>query len=312
MMLDDDLAQPDRRDRPDHRRVRRDRRFPGPAGAGLSPGGGGRLGAVAAAPPGGVRRARPLAAARLVLRGPGPRPGRVVDTGVGGPGAPGATWIGIPGRRPRSGRGRDRAGRDRSGRPHPPAPGPHRLEPGLDGDRARPLFPRARYLVQRSDLGAVSRAGRDAREAFDPVRGPAPEPSGWPSCWRATAPWTPSSACSHPRAHPRLPEPARPLGGAGGAALGRHRRPPARSASPTGAGSDVQPEVASGTTRRLLDQLRPRACGWPGHSPEPSAPDPGRGRPSLDPPELPPFETSTREPAGVRPQLGVFDAVGRR
>jgi glyoxylase-like metal-dependent hydrolase (beta-lactamase superfamily II) len=93
----------------------------------------------------------------------------LVDTGVGGPGTPGAAWIGTPGRLPRelAAAGVDPDEVDLVVLTHL-----HLDHIGWnlawDGDRPRPRFGRARYLIQRADWERFSREGDDDdRTAFE-------------------------------------------------------------------------------------------------------------------------------------------------
>ena len=260
--------------------------FPAPAGAGLSPGRGGRLGALAAAPPGGVRRARPLAAARLVLRGPGPRPGRAGRH---------------RGRRARGARRHlDRDPGAAAGRSWP-RPGSSLDEIDLvvlthlhldhigwnlawDGDRARPLFPRARYLVQRADWELFAAAARGRPGGLRPVRGPAPGPRGGRAAGGRPHPGRRAQPAPHPRAHPRLPEPAGPLGRGGGPALGRRRQPP---------GPGRRARLGPG-------QRRPARGGQRDQAP---APGPARDRGHVAGPGPLPGAVRHRDPGRRRPPL---------
>ena len=270
MMLDqeatipDEQQDPDGRHRPGHRRVRRHRRLPGAPGAGLSPGGGGRLGALAAPPPRGVRRARPLAAARLVLRGPGRDRVVLVDTGVGGPGAPGATWIGTPGRLPQelAGAGVELDEIDLVVLTHL-----HLDHIGWnlawDGGRPRPRFPRASYLVQRSDWELFASRDEDAREAFDRCVAPL-QALGVAELLEGDRTLDAELSLLHtlgtlpaPRACWSARERRRRCSGATRKPPGPGRR------ADWGPGSDVMPEVARAPGAGSWTSSRPRACGWP-------------------------------------------------
>jgi glyoxylase-like metal-dependent hydrolase (beta-lactamase superfamily II) len=105
----------------------------------------------------------------LVLRGPARDRVVLVDTGVGGPGVPGATWIGTPGRLPTelAAAGVEPDEIDLVVLTHL-----HLDHIGWNlawgGHRPRPRFPRARYLVQRADWELFATEGdEDDRAAFD-------------------------------------------------------------------------------------------------------------------------------------------------
>jgi len=197
----------------------------------------------------------------------------LVDTGVGGPGAPGATWIGVPGRLPQelAAAGVEPDEIDLVVLTHL-----HLDHIGWnlawDGDRARPLFPRARYLVQRADWELFATYGdEDDREAF--VRCVAPlQALGVAELLEGDRTLDAELSLLHTPGHTpgsqsllvRSAEEAALLWGD----VANH---PAQVGKPDwGPGSDVQPEVASGTRRRLLDQLESEGM-WlaPAHFPEP-------------------------------------------
>jgi hypothetical protein len=199
----------------------------------------------------------------------------LVDTGVGGPGTPGASWIGIPGRLPEE---LAAAG----------------VEPGQvdlvvlthlhldhigwnlawDGDQPRPRFPRASYLVQRADWELFASRGDEAREAFDRCVAPL-QALGVAELVEGDAPWTPSSACSTPPGTP--PAPRACWSGRGrtpcsSGATSPTTRP--RSASPTAARTATScPRWPRAPAASSWTASRPRACGWPRPtSPSRSAP----------------------------------------
>jgi Metallo-beta-lactamase superfamily len=193
----------------------------------------------------------------------------LVDTGVGEAGTPGADWIGIPGRLPEelAAAGVDPAEVDLVVLTHL-----HLDHVGWnlawDGERPRPRFPRARYLVQRADWERFAREGDDDdRGGVRALRGPAPGARGGRAAGRRPGP----GRRAEPAPHPRLPEPAGPLRRRRGAALGRRRQPPGPGRpARVGPASDVQPEVAAATRRRLLDEVEAgRKWLAPAHLPEP-------------------------------------------
>jgi hypothetical protein len=113
----------------------------------------------------------------------------LVDTGVGGPGVPGATWIGTPGRLPEelAAAGVEPDEIDLVVLTHL-----HLDHIGWnlawDGDRPCPRFPRPATgssgpTGSCSRPGATRPTGRPSTAAWPPSR-----PSGWPSCWTATGP----------------------------------------------------------------------------------------------------------------------------
>jgi glyoxylase-like metal-dependent hydrolase (beta-lactamase superfamily II) len=197
----------------------------------------------------------------------------LVDTGVGGPGAPGATWIGVPGRLPQELAAAgvepdeidlvvlthlhlDHIGWNLAG----------------DGDRARPLFPRARYLVQRADWELFATYGdEDDREAF--VRCVAPlQALGVAELLEGDRTLDVELSLLHTPGHTPGSQSLLVRSGEEAALLwGDVANHPAQVGEPDwGPGSDVQPEVARGTRRRLLDQLESEGM-WlaPAHFPEP-------------------------------------------
>ena len=197
----------------------------------------------------------------------------LVDTGVGGPGVPGADWIGAPGRLP--------AGLAAAG-----------VEPdeidlvvlthlhldhigwnlAWDGDRPRPRFPRARYLVQRADWELFATEGDDNdREAFDRCAGPL-QTLGVAELLDGDRTLDAELTLLHTPGH--TPGSQSLLVRSGEDALllwGDVANHPAQVGEPDwGPGSDVQPEVAAGTRRRLLDRVEGEGM-WlaPAHFPEP-------------------------------------------
>ena len=197
----------------------------------------------------------------------------LVDTGVGGPGAPGATWIGVPGRLPKelAAAGVEPDEIDLVVLTHL-----HLDHIGWnlawDGDRARPLFPRARYLVQRADWELFATYGdEDDREAF--VRCVAPlQALGVAELLEGDRTLDAELSLLHTPGHTPGSQSLLVRSGEEAALLwGDVANHPAQVGEPDwGPGSDVQPEVASGTRRRLLDQLESEGM-WlaPAHFPEP-------------------------------------------
>ena len=194
----------------------------------------------------------------------------LVDTGVGGEGVPGATWIGTPGRLPEelAAAGVEPDEIDLVVLTHL-----HLDHIGWnlawDGDRPRPRFPRARYLVQRADWELFAARGDEDRAAFDRCVAPLQSlgvaelldgdrvlddqlslvhtpgtPRARRACWSAPATTRPCSGATSPTTRPR-------------------------SASPTGGraatSSPRWPEAPGGTCSTAS---RARACG----SPRPTSP----------------------------------------
>jgi glyoxylase-like metal-dependent hydrolase (beta-lactamase superfamily II) len=197
----------------------------------------------------------------------------LVDTGVGGRGTPGADWIGTPGRLPGelAAAGVDPAEVDTVVLTHL-----HLDHIGWnlawDGDRPRPRFPRARYLVQRADWEWWSREGdADDREAFDrcvrPLRA-----LGVAELLDGDHVLSPELSLLHTPGH--TPGSQSLLVRSGEAAVllwGDVANHPAQVDEPAwGPGSDVQPEVARATRRRLLELVEGEGM-WlgPAHYPEP-------------------------------------------
>jgi glyoxylase-like metal-dependent hydrolase (beta-lactamase superfamily II) len=197
----------------------------------------------------------------------------LVDTGVGGPGAPGATWIGTPGRLPEelAAAGVDPEEIDLVVLTHL-----HLDHVGWnlawDGDRPRPRFPRARYLVQRADWELFgSRGDENDREAFDRCVAPL-QGLGVAELLDGDRVLDRQLTLLHTPGH--TPGSQSLLVASGDDAVllwGDVANHPAQIGEPDwGPGSDVQPEVARQTRRRLLDRLETEAM-WlaPAHFPEP-------------------------------------------
>jgi glyoxylase-like metal-dependent hydrolase (beta-lactamase superfamily II) len=197
----------------------------------------------------------------------------LVDTGVGGDGAPGASWIGTPGRLPQelAAAGVELDEIDLVVLTHL-----HLDHVGWnlawDGDRPRPLFGRARYLVQRADWELFGSRGDDNdREAFDRCAGPLQD-LGVAELLDGDRVLDAALSVLHTPGH--TPGSQSLLVQSGGDALllwGDVANHPAQVDQPDwGPGSDVQPEVARGTRRRLLDRVEGEQL-WlaPAHFPEP-------------------------------------------
>jgi glyoxylase-like metal-dependent hydrolase (beta-lactamase superfamily II) len=197
----------------------------------------------------------------------------LVDTGVGGPGTPGATWIGVPGRLPEelAAAGVEPDEIDLVVLTHL-----HLDHIGWnlawDGDRARPRFPRASYLVQRADCELFATWGdEDDRAAFDRCVAPL-QALGVAELLEGDRTLDAELSLLHTPGH--TPGSQSLLVRSGEDALllwGDVANHPAQVGEPDwGPGSDVQPEVARGTRRRLLDQVE-REGMWlaPAHFPEP-------------------------------------------
>ena len=196
----------------------------------------------------------------------------LVDTGVGGPGAPGASWIGTPGRLPgelaAAGVGLDEVDLVVLTHLHLDHIGWNLAE---DGGSPRPLFPRARYLVQRSDWEAFAGRPEEAREAFDRCVRPLQD-LGVAELLDGDRTLDPRLTVLHTPGH--TPGSQSLLVRSGGDAVllwGDVANHPAQVDRPDwGPGSDALPETARDTRRRLLDRLEREAI-WlaPAHFPEP-------------------------------------------
>jgi glyoxylase-like metal-dependent hydrolase (beta-lactamase superfamily II) len=182
----------------------------------------------------------------------------LVDTGVGGPGTPGATWIGVPGRLPEelAAAGVEPEQVDLVVLTHL-----HLDHIGWnlawDGDRARPRFPQASYLVQRADWELFATWGdEDDRAAFDQCVAPL-QALGAAELLEGDRTLDAELSLLHTPGH--TPGSQSLLVRSGEDALllwGDVANHPAQVSEPDwGPGSDVQPEVARGTRRRLLDQV---------------------------------------------------------
>ena len=196
----------------------------------------------------------------------------LVDTGVGGPGTPGATWIGIPGRLPEelaaAGVEPDEVDLVVLTHLHLDHIG---WNLAWDGDQPRPRFPRASYLVQRADWELFASRGDEAREAFDRCVAPL-QALGVAELVEGDRTLDAELSLLHTPGH--TPGSQSLLVRSGEDALllwGDVANHPAQVGEPDwGPGSDVLPEVASGTRRQLLDRIETEGM-WlaPAHFPEP-------------------------------------------
>ena len=196
----------------------------------------------------------------------------LVDTGVGGPGTPGATWIGIPGRLPEelAAAGVEPDEVDLVVLTHL-----HLDHIGWnltwDGGSPRPRFPRARYLVQRSDWEAFAARPEEARVAFDRCVRPLAD-LGVAELLDGDRTLDPVLSVLHTPGHTPGSQSLLVRSGAAAVLLwGDVANHPAQVDRPDwGPGSDALPEVARQTRRRLLDRLETEAI-WlaPSHFPEP-------------------------------------------
>jgi glyoxylase-like metal-dependent hydrolase (beta-lactamase superfamily II) len=197
----------------------------------------------------------------------------LVDTGVGGPGAPGASWIGTPGRLPGelAGAGVDPDEVDLVVLTHL-----HLDHIGWnlawDAGRPRPRFGGARYLVQRADWERFAREGDDDdRAAFERCVRPLRD-LGALELLDGDRALSAELSLLHTPGH--TPGSQSLLVRSGGAALllwGDAANHPAQVDQPAwGPGSDLQPAAARATRRRLLGLLEAEGA-WlgPAHFPEP-------------------------------------------
>lgn len=197
----------------------------------------------------------------------------LVDTGVGGPGIPGADWIGTPGRLPDE---LAAAGVDPDEIDEVVLTHLHLDHVGWnlawDGDRLRPRFGRARYLVQRADWERFASGGDDNdREAFErcvrPLRS-----LGVAELVDGDRVLDAELRLLHTPGH--TPGSQSLLVASGGDAVllwGDVANHPAQVGEPDwGPASDLQPEAARATRRRLLERVEAEGM-WlgPAHFPEP-------------------------------------------
>ena len=196
----------------------------------------------------------------------------LVDTGVGGPGAPGASWIGTPGRLPgelaAAGVGLDEVDLVVLTHLHLDHIG---WNLATDGGSPRPRFPRARYLVQRSDWEAFAARPEAARAAFDRCVRPLRD-LGVVELLDGDHIVDSQLSILHTPGHTPGSQSLLVRSGAAAALLwGDVANHPAQIDRPDwGPGSDALPEVARQTRRRLLDRLEAEGI-WlaPAHFPEP-------------------------------------------
>ena len=197
----------------------------------------------------------------------------LVDTGVGGPGVPGATWIGTPGRLPEelAAAGVDPDEIDLVVLTHL-----HLDHVGWnlawDGDRPRPRFPRARYLVQRADWELFgSRGDANDREAFDRCVAPLRD-LGVADLLDGDRVLDRQLTLLHTPGHTPGSQSLLVASGEDAVLLwGDVANHPAQIGElDWGPGSDVHPGMARRTRRRLLERLEAEAM-WlaPAHFPEP-------------------------------------------
>jgi len=197
----------------------------------------------------------------------------LVDTGVGGPGVPGATWIGTPGRLPTelAAAGVEPEEIDLVVLTHL-----HLDHIGWnlawDGDRPRPRFPRARYLVQRADWELfATRGDEDDREAFNRCAGPL-QTLGVAELLDGDRVLDDQLRLLHSPGHTPGSQSLLVTSGNDAVLLwGDVANHPAQVGEPDwGPGSDIQPEVARQTRRRLLERVETESM-WlaPAHFPEP-------------------------------------------
>ena len=190
----------------------------------------------------------------------------LVDTGVGGPGTPGATWIGVPGRLPE---GLAAAGVEPDEIDLVVLTHLHLDRVGWnlawDGDRARPRFPRASYLVQRADWELFAAWGDDEdREAFDRCVAPLLA-LGVAELLEGDRTLDAELSLLHTPGH--TPAPRACWSGRGrtrccSGATSPTTRP--RSASPTGArAATSSPRWPQGPGGGSWTRSSTRACGWP-------------------------------------------------
>jgi glyoxylase-like metal-dependent hydrolase (beta-lactamase superfamily II) len=196
----------------------------------------------------------------------------LVDTGVGGPGAPGASWIGTPGRLPdelaAAGIEPDEIDLVVLTHLHLDHVG---WNLAWDGGRPRPLFPRARYLVQRADWDLFASRPEEVRVAFDRCVAPLRE-LGVAELLDGDRTLDGQLRLVHTPGH--TPGSQSLVVRSGGDAVllwGDVANHPAQVGEPDwGPAADVEPEAARATRRRLLDQVEAEGM-WlaPAHFPEP-------------------------------------------
>ena len=196
----------------------------------------------------------------------------LVDTGVGGPGTPGAGWIGTPGRLPEelaaAGTGLDEIDLVVLTHLHLDHVGWNLVE---DGGPPRPRFPRARYLVQRADWELFAARPDDAREAFDRCVAPL-QALGVAELLDGDRVLDDQLRLLHSPGHTPGSQSLLVTSGDDAALLwGDVANHPAQVGQPDwGPAADAQPEAAARTRRRLLERVETERM-WlaPAHFPEP-------------------------------------------
>jgi len=196
----------------------------------------------------------------------------LVDTGVGGPGVPGASWIGTPGRLPEelAAAGVEPDEIDLVVLTHL-----HLDHIGWnlawDGDRPRPRFPQARYLVQRADWELFAARPDDAREAFDRCVAPL-QALGVAELLDGDRVLDDQLRLLYSPGHTPGSQSLLVTSGDDAALLwGDVANHPAQVGQPDwGPAADAQPEAAARTRRRLLERVETERM-WlaPAHFPEP-------------------------------------------
>ena len=242
-----------------------------------------------------------------MLRGPGPRPGRAGRHRRRRPGRAGAGWIGTPGRLPDelAAAGVEPEEIDLVVLTHL-----HLDHVGWnlvwDGERPRPRFPRARYLVQRADWDAFAARPEETRVAFDrcvaPLRalGMAELLDGDRDLDARSASSTPPGTPPARRACWSAPATTRCCSGATSPTIRR------RSASPTGARAPTSSPTWPGRPAAgCSTRSSPSACGSPRPtSPSRSAPSPGSTATAAGPASAPP--PAAAPAAELRRRLGLL------
>jgi glyoxylase-like metal-dependent hydrolase (beta-lactamase superfamily II) len=194
----------------------------------------------------------------------------LVDTGVGGPGVPGAGWIGTPGRLPDeladAGIEPDEIDLVVLTHLHLDHVGWNLAEGG-----DRPRFPRARYLVQRADWDLFAARPAETRVAFDRCVAPLQD-LGVAELLDGDRALDAQLGLVHTPGHTPGSQSLLVRSGDDAALLwGDVANHPAQVGEPDWCpAADVDPDRARATRRRLLDQLESERM-WlaPAHFPEP-------------------------------------------